>query len=266
MMKTRLIPILTKTATTLFMLLFMMTAQTACAEDPATSGTCGDYGNEANVTWEVTDTNGDGTYETLTISGTGAMKNYPSNNPAPWAVFKSDITTAVIGDGVTRIGGNAFYQFTALTSVTIASSVTTIGNAVFFECTNLATINGASGVTYVDSSAFNETAWKNALPDRLTSVGHVAYLFKGDGTSVTLDAGITQIYEYCFQDSKITSIVIPASVERIGDYAFANSALQKMYVLRHESSFPEITQLGYGAFSECSDDLVTVVPTAAYST
>lgn len=248
------------------MLLFMMTAQTAWAQDPATSGTCGDYGNEANVTWEVTDTNGDGTYETLTISGTGAMKNYTSNNPAPWAAFKDVITTANIGDGVTRIGGNAFYNFTALTSVTIASSVTTIGNAVFFECTNLTTVSGASGVTYVDSSAFNETAWKNALPDGLTSVGHVAYLFKGDGTSVTLDAGITQIYEYCFQDSKITSIVIPASVERIGDYAFANSALQKMYVLRHESSFPEITQLGNDAFSECLDDLVIVVPTAAYST
>lgn len=249
------------------MLLFMMTAQTAWAQDPATSGTCGDYGNEANVTWEVTDTNGDGTYETLTISGTGAMKNYTGSNPQqPWAAFKDVITTANIGDGVTRIGGNAFYNFTALTSVTIASSVTTIGNAVFFECTNLTTVSGASGVTYVDSSAFNETAWKNALPDGLTSVGHVAYLFKGDGTSVTLDAGITQIYEYCFQDSKITSIVIPASVERIGDYAFANSALQKMYVLRHESSFPEITQLGNNAFSECLDDLVIVVPTAAYST
>lgn len=263
MMKTRLIPILTKTATTLFMLLFMMTAQTAWAQDPATSGTCGDYGNEDNVTWEVT---GDAPAYTLTISGTGAMKNYTSNNPAPWAVFKSDITTAVIGDGVTRIGGNAFNQFTALTSVTIASSVTTIGNAVFFECTNLTTVSGASGVTYVDSSAFDETAWENNLPDGLTSVGHVAYRFVGDGTSVNLDAATTQIYEYCFRDSKITSIVIPASVECIGGYAFAHSALQKMYVLRSGSNSTEITQLGNDAFEECRDDLVIVVPTAAYST
>lgn len=239
---------------------------TVTAKTIQLSGTCGDYYHESEVTWEVTDTDGDGTYETLTISGTGAMKNYTSNNPAPWAVFKSDITTAVIGDGVTRIGGNAFYNFTALTSVTIAPSVTTIGNAVFFECTNLATINGASGVTYVDSSAFDETAWKNALPDVLTCVGHVAYLFKGDDTSVNLDAATTQIYEYCFQDSKITSIVIPASVERIGDYAFANSALQKMYVLRSGSNSTEITQLGNEAFSEYRDDLVIVVPTAAYST
>ncbi|MBO7115882.1 MAG: leucine-rich repeat domain-containing protein [Prevotella sp.] len=314
-MKTRLIPILTKTATTLFMLLFMMTAQTAWAEKcqecgssaytitntatctqggyyqyecdychcvwlgeatPALGhsvennvctrcgkyGYCGDYYHESEVTWEVT---GDAPAYTLTISGTGAMKNYGSSHQ-PWAAFKDVITTANIGDGVTRIGGNAFYQFTALTSVTIASSVTTIGNAVFFECTNLTTVSGASGVTYVDSSAFDGTAWENNLPDGLTSVGHVAYRFVGDGTSVNLDAATTQIYEYCFQDSKITSIVIPASVERIGDYAFANSALQKMYVLRSGSNSTEITQLGNDAFFECRDDLVIVVPTAAYST
>lgn len=249
------------------LLLMVLTTVSAWAQDPATSGTCGDYGNENNVTWAVTDTDGDGTYETITISGTGATKNYSGSNPQqPWAAFKSDITTAVIGDGVTRIGGNAFYQFTALTSVTIASSVTTIGNAVFFECTNLATINGASGVTYVDSSAFDGTAWEKNLPNGLNYVGHVAYRFVGDGTSVNLDAATTRIYEYCFQDSKITSIVIPASVECIGDYAFAHSALQKMYVLRSGSNSTEITQLVYDAFMECRDDLVIVVPTAAYST
>lgn len=230
------------------------------------SGTCGDYYHESEVTWEVTDTDGDGTYETLTISGTGAMKNYGSSNQ-PWAAFKSDITTVVIGDGVTRIGGNAFYNFTALTSVTIAPSVTTIGNAVFFECTNLTTVSGASGVTYLGPSAFNETAWLDALyhaqSDGLTYVGHVAYLFKGDDTSVNLDAGTTQIYDNCFQDSKITSIVIPASVERIGDYAFAHSALEKIYVLRNESTYPNTTQLAQEEFFNFYN-LTIIVPAAAY--
>ena len=231
-----------------------------------TSGTCGDtdVNDGKNVTWAVTDTNGDGTYETLTISGNGAMADYYSN-PVPWTAFKDVLTTVVIGDGVTSIGGNAFYQFTALTSVSIASSVTKIGTATFYECTNLATINGASGVTYVESPAFDNTAWENNLPDGMNCVGHVAYKFNGDGTSVNLDAATTQIYKGCFRGSKITSIIIPASVESIGGYAFAISALQKVYVLRHESNYPEITLLyGGNAFDYCSNLTAIIVPADAY--
>ena len=241
--------------------------ETLYAQWALASGNCGDtdVNDGKNVTWAVTDTNGDGTYETITISGNGAMADYYSNS-APWAAFKDVLTTAVIGDGVTSIGGKAFYQFTKLTSVTIASSVTSIGAATFYECTNLATINGASGVTNVGSAAFDRTAWINALPNGLTCVGHVAYKFKGDGTSVNLDAATTQIYKVCFQGSKITSIVIPASVESIEGYAFANSAnLQKVYVLRHESKYPEITLLSGGnAFDYCSNLTAIIVPADAY--
>ncbi len=229
------------------------------------SGTCGSREND-DVNWAVTDTDDDGTYDKLTISGTGAMANYSSNQP--WAAFKSDITTAVIEDGVTRIGIRDFYQFTALTSVSIASSVTIIDPLAFGGCTNLATISGATGVTYVGSSAFTGTAWLDALydaqPDGLTYVGHVAYLFKGDDTSVNLDAGTTQIYDNCFLGSQITSIIIPASVTTIGDHAFAHSDnLQKIYVLRSGSDISDITQLGQEAFLYCYN-LTVIVPADAY--
>ena len=230
------------------------------------SGTCGAREND-DVNWAVTDTDDDGTYDKLTISGTGAMANYSSNQP--WAAFKSDITTAVIEDGVTRIGIRDFYQFTALTSVSIASSVTIIDPLAFGGCTNLATISGATGVTYVGSSAFTGTAWLDALyyaqSDGLTYVGHVAYLFKGTATSVNLDAGTTQIYANCFLGSRITSIIIPASVTTIGDHAFAHSDnLQKIYMLRSGSDISDITQLGQEAFLHCYS-LTVIVPADAYN-
>ena len=248
--------------------LFTMPANdiTVSATTIQLSGTCGAREND-DVNWAVTDTDDDGTYDKLTISGTGAMANYSSSNQ-PWAAFKSDITTAVIEDGVTGIGMRDFYQFTALTSVSIASSVTIIDPLAFGGCTNLATISGATGVTYVGSSAFTGTAWLDALynaqSDGLTYVGHVAYLFEGTDTSVNLDAGTTQIYDNCFLGSRITSIIIPASVTTIGDHAFAHSDnLQKIYMLRSGSDISDITQLGQEAFLHCYS-LTVIVPADAY--
>ena len=182
----------------------LIVEQGAWAQEP-TSGTYG-YPNLEDVSWAVTDEDDNGTYETITISGTGAMRGCVSVQP--WAAFKSTLTTVVIEDGVTSIGAYVFYQFTALTSVTIASSVNTIDEYAFGECTNLGSIDGASGLINLNYNAFIRTAWENNLPDGLTYLGHVAYQFKGDGTSVTLDENTTQIYIGCFYRSKITSIVV----------------------------------------------------------
>ena len=252
------------------------------------SGTCGrsNVNNGMDVTWALTDTDNDGTYETITISGTGDMANYPGGTSQPWNAYKSDITIVVIEECVTSIGEYAFKGHTALTSVSIASSVATIGNSAFNGCTSLTTINGASGVTDAGAkSIFADTYWLNNRPDGLTYVGHVAYKFKGDATSVNLDAGTTQIADKCFLSSQITSIdipttvtsiganafacsaltsvIIPASVKIIGNNAFEASSLQIIYVLRSGSSSSEITRAGNDTFAHCSD-LTIVVPADAY--
>ena len=196
------------------------------------SGYCGwsSENDGKNVTWAVTDTDGNGTYETLTIMGNGKIDNYDADGQ-PWFPYKSEITTAVIEEGVTVIGYRLLYQYPALTSVSIASSVMTIGDDAFYECSSLTTVNGASGVTYVYGNAFEGTAWRENLPDGLTYVGHVAYRFKGNETSITLDDNTTQIAESAFFKSKITSIDIPASVTYIGDYAFRESAVTTVVIL-----------------------------------
>ncbi len=79
------------------------------------SGTCG----TSNVTYEI------GEDQTLTISGSGEMPDY-STNDAPWAEHSSSILKIVISDGVTSIGNNAFLNVHA-DEVTIPNSVTSIG-------------------------------------------------------------------------------------------------------------------------------------------
>ena len=51
------------------------------------------------------------------------------------------LTSIDIPDGVTSIGGWAFYDCTSLTSVTIGDSVTSIGDYAFSSCYSLTTIN-----------------------------------------------------------------------------------------------------------------------------
>ena len=134
------------------------------------SGTCG-----SNVRWALTD---DGT---LTISGTGPMRYFYMgpcegyNGPdAPWYRRGSyaAITKVVIENGVTSIGGYAFYHCPNLTKVTIPESVTSIDQNAFEGCPKLSHITIPESITKIDTKAFADCAG-------LTSI-----TFLGDAPSI----------------------------------------------------------------------------------
>ena len=83
----------------------------------------------SNATYTYVESTG-----TLTISETGAMKDYDLDNRPPWYNYCSSIKKVVINNGVTSIGSYAFYNCTKLTSVTIPNSVTSIGESAFDDC------------------------------------------------------------------------------------------------------------------------------------
>ncbi|MBQ2590782.1 MAG: leucine-rich repeat protein, partial [Paludibacteraceae bacterium] len=76
------------------------------------SGKCGE-----NVTYTFIESTG-----TLTISGTGTMKNY-KYAPTPWSQHQSLIKSVIIENDVRSIGENAFYKCKALENVTIGNNV-----------------------------------------------------------------------------------------------------------------------------------------------
>jgi len=89
-------------------------------------GTCG-----PNLNWTYVVAT-----KTLTISGSGNMKNYyidrySNTANTPWSNFRSDILTVVIESGVTSIGEYAFWSCYNLISVIIGSNVTSIGDNAF---------------------------------------------------------------------------------------------------------------------------------------
>ena len=104
--------------------------------DTVKSGTCGN-----DLTWALDDAG------TLTISGTGNMKNYSAQKvngkditTAPWGEYYDTIKSVVIEAGVTSIVDYAFYGCSSLASVTIPNSVTSIGENAFKKCDALQTI------------------------------------------------------------------------------------------------------------------------------
>ena len=84
------------------------------------SGMCGD-----NITWTLDD-NG-----TLTISGNGAMYDYPNSMYAPFASYYGMVKKIIIEDGITRIGDHAFFYIGHVDEITIPKSVKELGLSTF---------------------------------------------------------------------------------------------------------------------------------------
>jgi len=69
---------------------------------------------------------------TLTISGTGSMPDYDySGNFPPWHAQRTNVTSLVIGDGVSSLGTHNFYGMNNLISLRIGNGLTSIEDDSF---------------------------------------------------------------------------------------------------------------------------------------
>ena len=216
------------------------------------------YWNEGNLTWKLYE---DGT---LTISGTGAMKDYDYyNNPSPASQKKDSVKKVVIEDGVTSIRNSAFYDCNSLTSITIPNSVTSIGAYAFSNCYYLTNITIPNSVTSIENYAFRSCSSLTSItiPDSVTSIGELAFYSCDSLTSITISNSVTSIGERAFAYcSSLTSITIPDSVTSIGEAAFAGcSSLTSITI-------PDsVTSIGEYAFQSCSSLTSITIPDSVTS-
>ena len=82
----------------------------------------------------------------LTISGTGTMEDY-GRGASPWFARRAEITSVVIGSGVSHIGNYAFYACGAVESVTIRGTGVTVGDRAFAYCCGLSTVTLGENAT-----------------------------------------------------------------------------------------------------------------------
>ena len=218
---------------------FALLSTEAVAIGELANGTCGE-----NLTWVLTD---DGT---LTISGTGTMYAY-SWETTPWYSYNSKIVTVIIEDGVTSIGGYAFYDCSRLTGVTIPESVTIIGGDAFSYCVRLTRVTIPDSVTIIGNYAFSgcSSLVRVTMGDGVTDIAGYAFSNCSSLTVITLPEGITSIGDYAFDGcTSLPDMIIPDSVTYIGHYAFASCKSLTNIVIPSG-----VTSIGNNTFSGCSN-------------
>ena len=151
---------------------------------------------------------------TLTIQGTGEMKNY-NFTLTPWRSYRSDILVVIIKDGVTSIGNYAFFDCSALSFVSIPNSVTSIGANAFLGCTSLTAVEISDNVTSIGNSAFRDCTGL---------------------TSVTIGSGVKKIGNYAFScginlSSINVNMNIPIEIdESVFEYTGSNYSSDIIYL------------------------------------
>lgn len=219
----------------------------------ATSGNCGagsllQTGNNATFNYNQTT-------KTLTISGTGATKDYGETglNRPPWYDYKAEITTIVINEGIEEIGMLNFYSCTALTSVTLPSTLKiiaggTLDYGAFKNCTALEKITLPQNLTTIEAMAFNGcTALKSiTFPNSLTTLGDNAFKGCTSLETVKYGTGLTSTGSFAFYNAGVKNVTFSSTITKIDSYTFYGCKMTSIEIPQ------EITSIGTRAFANCT--------------
>lgn len=231
----------------------------------AASGTFG-----TNLTWSLDD---DGT---LTVAGTGEMQSTAWRN-YPWYSYIDSINKVVIGEGVTSIGEDAFWNYDSITEVELSSTLTTIGGFAFSGCDSLTEMTIPAGVETIGMMALYgivtikgykySPAWAYAKVEEIgfVSLGEVPEkvlsedkcgdeaVYSLTNRGILTVSGKGELYGYDYEESPwwsyvnfIHSIIIEDGITAIGDGTF--NALIHVEEIDISDS---VTSVGEMAFYGC---------------
>lgn len=149
----------------------------------------------------------------------------------------SSLTEIIIPDTVEEIGDFAFIGCDKVTNIKIPDNLKKIGIEVFNGCSSLTsfTIDSNPYFSVIDGVLYDKSAkillsCPNAkegsfvIPSSVTEIGHGAFLFCKNITSLTIPNSVVAIrsnaIRFC---SGLTTISIPNSVQNIGFLAFSDN-------------------------------------------
>ena len=220
-------------------------AETTTNNDNSFSGTCGD-----NLTWTLDE---DGT---LTISGSGDMKNFAAGSPAPWKSQRDKIKKVIICSGITSIGDLAFNPCSAMTEVSLPDTLISIGGSAF-SSTGITTLTVPINVTSIEEHAFRSCGKliSVTISDAPVDISDGAFESCSALTEVNLGNSVLSIGSNVFHNcTSLTSVVIPSSTASIGYRCFGGCTSLDSVTIGNG-----VETIGESAFNGCSAlDSITI--------
>ena len=224
-------------------------------EDVVASGVCGQ-----NLTWKLSGQEVAG--YSLTITGTGKMKSYGNvSNLAPWTDYRQNVKKVYVGEGVTSIGGEAFYEFTKLEEIHIPETIEEVEADAFYHSSYKLNI-------YIP----NLETWMNikSVKRSVDMWGRFnLYINNVLTENIVIPEDITEIPDYAFSYSNIKSVELHDGVKKIGSCAFYgcqnimsvdiknveildNAAFSRCDNLIKIKSGNNLKKIGKGCFDSCN--------------
>lgn len=193
-------------------------------------------GNEKLTAASVTFDDDELTYtvagDTLTISGTGDMRQFNSNNK-PFS-SASDVKKVVIEEGVTSVSegafNNAWYDYPNLESISLPDSLTTIGQWAFKD-TKLTEVTIPKGITDIGGYAF-----EGCYSLTRFTVDPENTVYSNDATGVLLSKDQTELVNIPF--GMTGTYTIPETVTRIQtDGISGGPGLKEVVITKNVKSY-----------------------------
>lgn len=158
-----------------------------------------------------------------------------------------------------QIGNYVFYYCTNLVSINIPNGITRIGESSFENCSNLTSITFPSSLKEIEPGAFRGCVKLESLtlPDSVSILGNCCFSGCSKLSSITLPSSLKIAGIYSFSECRELQSVkkVPKFLEWFGAFAFENC------VKLSEIEIPYATNLGEGAFFNCSSLTSMTIPT-----
>ena len=164
----------------------------------------GALANNKNISWRLSCTG------MLIIEGTGVITAESSNMDITytwaWDEYASSIKSVVIGEGITKIGAEAFANLDNLKALSLPNSLITIEHGAFHGCHKLASVSIPKNVIHIYDKAFSHCyGLTNIIFHGLTSIYKDAFVGCGGSLASITCFSVAPLYctGLAYADSQI---------------------------------------------------------------
>ena len=166
--------------------------------------------------------------QTLTLTGTGDMKNASSADKIGWAQIRSSVKKVILSDTLTSIGDYAFYGMTSLESIKLSQNIKSIGKYAFSFCSSLANISLPDGISSIGESAFEGCSALTMVkvPSTVTYLGNRVFAFCRQLKTVILSCQLENgVGSWSFKECEALSAVCATESTAFAKDAFEDAAI-----------------------------------------